>query len=54
MSDIDIIREKLQELILKHNELARAVENIAEAMELINSAILGMGPRPEKPENFDS
>jgi hypothetical protein len=48
---IDDIAIKVNELILKHNDLAGAVVEIAESVKLINEAVFSKG---EIPKNLDS
>lgn len=48
---IEELKDKLNELILKHNDLARAVDNLCQAVDSINSVLL---EEDEKPKKLDS
>jgi hypothetical protein len=45
------LKDKLNELISKHNELARAVDNLVQAIDIINATLLAEG---NTTKNLDS
>jgi hypothetical protein len=42
------LSDKLSELIVKHNELAYAVDNLTQAIEAINITIFSQGEKPKE------
>ena len=45
------LREKLEEIISKHNDLVLVVNSLVESLEAINQVIFAQG---ESPKKFDS
>ncbi len=50
---IDQLKDKLDELIDKHNNLAEIVMDLSNAINLINENLFANGPVPDK-SKFDS
>jgi hypothetical protein len=48
---LEQLTDKVQELIVKHNALAKSVVDLLEAVEAINEAVFSTG---DKPKNLDS
>ncbi len=48
MIDETTILNKLNELIAKHNDLARVIVDLSSAIDLINDAVFSNGEIPEK------
>ncbi len=47
-ADLITLQSKVEELIVKHNELARVVMDLSQAIELINDAVFSQGEPPQK------